>query len=269
MTVIYSQSKKEIYDLIDKVVEKYLKKAEMNPTSNSGNPFVMAIFEDFEPILHLIHGAKTSLGSEMEKIAEIITMDSWGAKNVRRKINIDVSLPENVFRVIDSIINNLSNARSLSNYKEEKAKIIEACQKPSKNLENHTYEFDMELYDEKNKHWYYLEMKGPDPNTTEVPGAKKRLLTEMAWAYYTKKYIQVDALFAIYYNNKFPAPYKNPKVLYYFDPAGGFIVHDTFWNFLGKNEATFIELVNIFREYGKKNKKRIWDGFSKLINQTK
>ncbi len=269
MTCISKQSQEKIYNLVDKVVEKYLKKAEASPSSSSGNPFVMAIFEDFEPLLHRIHGAKTSLGSEMEKIAEIVAGDAWGKENVKRKINVDVSLPENVFRTIDTIINGLSNAQKLSNYKEEKMKIIEACKNHSEKYENHTYEFDMELYDTKKQHWYYLEMKGPDPNTTEVPGAKKRLLTEMAWAYYEKKYQTVDALFAIYYNNKSPQPYKNPKVLYYFDPDGGLIVHDKFWNFLGKSDSAYNELVAVFRGYGKKNKKRIWDGFSKLINRDK
>lgn len=266
MNSISRKSKSEIYNLIDKVIDKYLKKAGENPSSNSGNPFVMAIFEDFEPLLHRIHGVKTSLGTEMEKIAEIISKEVWGNKNVRRKFNVDISLPDNVFRTIDNIINSLSNAKKLSNYNEEKLKIFEACKNPSKIFENHTYEFDMELYDEKADHWYYLEMKGPDPNTTEVPGAKKRLLAELAWAYYEGGHNNVDSLFAIYYNNKFPTPYKNPKVLYYFDPDGGLIVHDKFWNFIGRNENTFSELVGIFREYGKKNKKRIWDGFSQLIH---
>lgn len=268
MSTISTSSKKQIYGLIDRVVNKYLKKAIAGPKSNSGNPFVMAIFEDFEPLLHRIHGAKTSLGNEMEKIAEIIARDAWGENNVRRKINIDVSLPENVFRMIDNIINNLSNAKKLSNYQEEKKRILDACKSSSKVFENHTYEFDMEIYDEKHNHWYYLEMKGPDPNTTEVPGAKKRLMTEMAWAYLKNKSQDVDALFAIYYNNKFPNPYKNPKVLYYFDPDGGLIIHDKFWNFIGKNDYTFSELISIFKDYGKKNKKKIWDGFSRLINHT-
>lgn len=149
-------------------------------------------------------------------------------------MNIGIELPDNVFRTIDNIINNLSNAKKLSNYQTEKELILNACQNPSKNIERHTYEFDMELYDQKNDHWYYLEMKGPDPNTTEVPGAKKRLLTLMAWAYYQKKYQKVDALFAIYYNNVYPKPYKNPKVLYYFDPDGGLLVQEAFWNFIGK-----------------------------------
>ena len=260
-------SQKLIYGLIDRVVDRYLKKAGIEPSSNSGNPFVMAIFEDFEPLLHRIHGAKTSLGYEMEKIAEIIAKDTWGLQNVKRKLHIEVELPSNVFREIDNIINDLSNAKKLSNYQAEKNRILQACNSPSKKLEKHTYEFDMELYDAENKHWYYLEMKGPDPNTTEVPGAKKRLMTEMAWAFYKKKYKNVDSLFAIYYNNKFPKPYKNPKVLYYFDPDGGLLVNETFWNFLGKSEVTYTELLKIFRKYGKKNKKKIWDGFSRLVKE--
>lgn len=267
MASISVQSKEKIILLIDGVVRNYLKKAEEAPTRNSGNPFVMALFEDFEPLLHNIHGAKTALGGEMEKIAEIISKDGWGEKNVRRKININVVLPKNVYGVISSIVNNLSNAKKLSNYGEEKEKILEACKKPSVEKEERTYEFDMELYDEESDHWYYLEMKGPDPNTTEVPGAKSRLLTELAWAVYEKKYMKVDSLFAIYYNNKFPKPYKNPKVLYYFDPDGGLIVHDAFWNFLGKNDSTYEELFNIFKWYGKKNRKKIWEGFSKLMKK--
>lgn len=71
-----SELRKKIYLQIDKVVNNYLKKAIDTPKSNSGNPFVMAIFSDFDPLLHRIHGAKTSLGNEMEKIAELIAKDN-------------------------------------------------------------------------------------------------------------------------------------------------------------------------------------------------
>lgn len=265
MNTISKGSKEKIYRLIDGVVVKYLKRAEIILPNNAGNPFVRALFDDFEPLLHNIHGAKTSLGNEMEKIAEIIAKDSWGKDCVRRKINVIIKLPINVFRTIETITNNLSNARKLSNYSEEKNRILEACNNPIHEFETRTYQFDMELYDSRRRHWYYLEMKGPDPNTTEVPGAKVRLMTEMAWAFYENKYVNVDALFAIYYNNEFPKPYRNPKVLYYFDPDGGLLVHDEFWNFLGRSDNTFKELVAIFKEYGDINKKKIWDGFSKLI----
>lgn len=87
----------------------------------------------------------------------------------------------------------------------------------------------------------------------------------MAWAYLNKKGENIDSIFSVYYNNKFPKPYRNPKVLYYFDPDGGLLVHDKFWNFIGKDDDTYSELLRIFSEYGRKNKKRIWDGFSKLI----
>jgi hypothetical protein len=150
---------------------------------------------------------------------------------------------------------------------EDKIRTLKKWNYSFKKIEKHTYEFDMELYDTEKKHWYYLEMKGPDPNTTEVPGAKKRLMTEMAWAFYRKKYKNVDSLFAIYYNNTFPRPYKNPKVLYYFDPDGGLLVSESFWNFPGKSKTTYTELLKIFREFGKKNKKRIWDGFSRLVKE--
>ena len=110
-------------------------------------------------------------------------------------------------------------------------------------------------------------MKGPDPNTTEVPGAKKRLLVALAYGYLyvNKKSKKIDSRLAIYYNNNFPRPYRNPKVHYYFDPDGGLLIQDSFWNFIGKNEKTYGELIKLFEEYGKKNKKRIWEGFSKLI----
>jgi hypothetical protein len=58
-------------------------------------------------------------------------------------------------------------------------------------------------------------------------------------------------------------------VHYYFNPAGGTIVQivqEDFWNFLGKNTQTFNSLIKLFESYGKTNKKKIWDGFSKLID---
>lgn len=109
-----TKSKKEINILIDAVVKKYIGKAKNKPKANSGNPFIMALLKDFEPLIHRIHGLKTSLGSEMEKIAEIIAIDAWGEKNIQRKVNVNVVLPTNVFQTVDSIINNLSNAKTLS-----------------------------------------------------------------------------------------------------------------------------------------------------------
>lgn len=260
------KAKSEINILIESVVNKYLQKAKTAPKANSGNPFVMALLKDFEPLIHRIHGLKTSMGSEMEKIAEIIAIETWGKKNVQRKINVNVSLPKNVFREIDTIINNLSNAKTLSNYYNEKKVIFKACDNPSKEKEEHTYEFDLMLKNPNKAEYVFLEMKGPDPNTTEVPGAKKRLLVALALGYMKYKTKDIDSHFAIYYNNKHPNPYKNPKVHYYFDPNGGIIVHEDFWNFLGNNKSTYNDVVKLFDSYGKKHKKRIWDGFSKLIN---
>jgi len=267
MASFSAETKKSISSQIEVVINKYLKKAKVTPKANSGNPFVMAILKDFEPLLHRIHGLKTSLGGEMEKIAEIIAIDAWGRENVKRKLNVNVRLPQNVFQTIDTIINNLSNAKKLSHYNKEKELIIKACNKPSSDFEEHTYEFDLQLTNAKNNHLYYVEMKGPDPNTTEVPGAKKRLLVAMAYGFIfvLNKNGSVDCKFGIYYNNKFPKPYKNPKVHYYFDPDGGILVQESFWNFIGKDNRTYSELLSIFASYGQKNKKRIWDGFSKLI----
>ena len=102
-------TKRKINKLIAQVVDRYLEKAENKPTANSGNPFVMALLKDFEPLIHRIHGLKTSIGSQLEKIAEIIAIDAWGEKYVTRKIKVTVKLPKNVFQEVDSIINNLSN----------------------------------------------------------------------------------------------------------------------------------------------------------------
>lgn len=266
MAAISVKARKEITKQIDLVVKKYLQKAIDSNSANSGNPFVLALLRDFEPLLHRIHGLKTSLGNEMEKIAEIIAIESWGKENVKRKKKFDVTLPLNVFQKIDSIMSGLSNVKFHSNYVREKSEILKALEKPSKKNQTHKYEYDLMLHDQTKKHYYYVEMKGPDPNTTEVPGAKRRMLALLAYGLLTFKTKKVDSVIGIYYNNKHPKPYKNPKMLNYFDPAGDMKVHVEFWNFLGKNNNTYSELLNLFEIYGKKNKKKIWDGFSKLID---
>jgi len=265
MTALSKKAKYQITAQIENVVNKYISKAENKPRANSANPFVMALLKDFEPLIHRIHGMKTSLGSEMEKIAEIIAVESWGSENVRRNFKMKVELPSNVFQAIDVIVNDLSNSKTLSHYETEKKKILNSIDHPSEKMLSHTYEFDLELKDEVKKEIFCLEMKGPDPNTTEVPGAKRRLLTSLALNAITYPNFNTDCMLAIYYNNKFPRIYKNPKVFSCFSPERGIIVHDSFWNFLGKNPNTFNELVNLFEEFGLKNKKRIWNGFSKLI----
>ena len=129
MKSISDEATKKINNLIETVVNKYLERAKNKPRANSGNPFVMALLKDFDPLIHRIHGLKTSMGSEMEKIAEIIAVDAWGKDNVLRKFNENVSLPENVFQEIDAIINDLSNAKVLSNYTNEKQRIFNALKK--------------------------------------------------------------------------------------------------------------------------------------------
>lgn len=267
--VISKIAQNQIYKLVDAIVTIYITRASENSTSSSGNPFVEALLSDFEPLLHRIHGLKTSLGNEMEKIAEIIAIDAWGAENVTRKIKRDVVVPTNVMQAIDSIVVDLSNAKKLSNYKNEVEKVIAECKNPSPDTFSARLEFDLELRDPKNNHIYFLEMKGPDPNTTEVPGAKRRLLTELAWGAFNTEYKYISSIFAIYYSNVYPKPYKNPKVLGYFDPDGGVLVHDKFWNFIGENDNTYEELVKIFKRYGEENKERIWNEFSKLIKRSK
>lgn len=266
MSALSSKTKKQITNQINLLVDKYLQKASDKPSDNSGNPFAMAILKDFEPLVHRIHGFKGSMGNEMEKIAEIIALEAWGTHNIQRKSKLIIKLPRNVFQKIDSILSDLSNVKVHPNYKNEKNEILKACNKPSKTFQEHTYQFDLKLYDATKKHHYFLEMKGPDPNTTEVPGAKRRLLTLLALGLFEHKTKNVDSFIGIYYNNMFPKPYKNAKVLYYFDPAGDMKVHEAFWNFIGKSNATYSELLHLFESYGKKNKKKIWDGFSKLIN---
>ena len=163
-------------------------------------------------------------------------------------------------------MSNLTNVKNHPNYSSEKKTIVSAIKKSSKRTQEHKYEFDLKLYDTSQKQFYYIEMKGPDPNTTEVPGAKRRLLTALAFGIIKHKTTKVDMALGVYYNNKSPKPYKNPKVLNYFDPAGDIKVHEAFWNFIGKNNSTYSELLKLFENYGKRNKKKIWDGFSKLID---
>ena len=266
MLAISIEAQKKITNLISVVVDKYLQKATDSPSSNSGNPFVMAILRDFEPLVHRIHGLKGSIGSEMEKIAEIIAIDAWGKSNVHRKSKVVVKLPINVFQTIDTIMSNLTNVKNHPNNVNEKKLIIAEINNPSMQTQEHKYEFDLSIYDiEKNQH-FYIEMKGPDPNTTEVHGAKRRLLTALASGIINHGTEKVEIALGFYYNNTYPKPYKNPKVLNYFDPAGDMKVHESFWNFLGRNDSTYIELLKLFEKYGKTNKEKIWDGFSKLIN---
>jgi|JI8StandDraft_1071087.scaffolds.fasta_scaffold35879_3 hypothetical protein len=265
MPAISSTAKKKITEQISIVVEDYLQRSNDSPAANSGNPFVIAILKDFEPLLHRLHGLKGSMGNQMEKIAEIIAIEAWGKDNVERNVRVDISLPINVFQEINSIMNNLSDVKCHPRYQEEKEKILNACLRPSLKKEIHTYEYDLILFDSSKRNYYCIELKGPDPNTTEVPGAKTRLLTSIAFLYFKYKSKKVDSFIGIYYNNKFPKPYNNPKILNYFDPANDMKVHSDFWNFLGKNKNTYNELLELFETYGKKNKQRIWDGFSKLV----
>lgn len=261
---ISKKAREQIKQLIDEVVQSYLAKAKSDPKKNSGNPFTTSLLKDFEPITHRVHGLRTSLGGQLEKIAEIIAIDVWGTSNVKRKTNRNVRLPANVFKIINDIVSNLNNNQSSSDYDEELKKIIDASKKPSSTYEEQTYEFDLEIGDPENSHYYLLEMKGPDPNTTEVPGAKRRLLIEFAWGLFNCNEKNIDTYLAIYYNNVFPKEYANPKVMYYFE-SKGLLVHDAFWNFIGKDDNTFNQLVEIFEQYGKEKNEEIWKAFSALI----
>lgn len=266
MPALKYSSVKKIKLLLDDLLNNHIGRALINPNNHSGNPFVLALFKQFEPLIHRIHGMKTSLGNQLEKIAEIIALQSVSEEYVQRNLNVNITLPRNVFAEIDRIINELSNAQNLSDYQREKDLVILACRNPSAESESHTYEFDLIITNPNTNHKVIIEMKGPDPNTTEVPGAKKRLLVGLAWLY-LQGHRNIDCKLGIYYNNKNPRPYRNAKVLAYFNPNGGILTQENFWNFLGSNDNIYPELIRFFNLYGEKNKRRILDSFQNLIQE--
>src|SRR5258708_2245612 len=137
MPAIPLKAKRKITKLIEGVVDRYLIKAQSNPKSNSGNPFVLAMLKDFEPLLHNIHGLKTSLGGELEKIAEMIAVEAWGEKNVFRKQKITVKLPQRTFQKIDSILSDLTNVKVHPNYKNEKKAVLKTLVQRTNRFQEH------------------------------------------------------------------------------------------------------------------------------------
>ena len=265
MSSISDSATKAITNLIDSKVNDYLGRAKASPKANSGNPFVKTLMKDFDPLVHRIHGLKTAMGNQLEKIAEILAVSGWGPGNVIHNDRVNITLPSNVFQTIDTILNLLSESKNIPDYPAEKQQLIEAIKNPSPTSETHRYEFDLSIYDPEANHKYYIEMKGADPNTTEIPGAKKRLLSLMCHAFVNENVKDADCILAIYYNNQFPNEYSNPKVKGIFDLHDGVFVQEDFWNFLGKDNHTYTDLLEIFETYGDQNKQRILEGFSALL----
>lgn len=243
---INKRQTEQIETLLVSMIEKKLKRY---ARETSSMPFLLRLVQDSRKVAaySFMHSIATSLGMSIyEEVSQILAESD--CEECFRKYDLGGALSRNQKSVISNIIRELRNGEIQPDYDRDMRLILNASPengKPQK--EGRIADFHMLRKGVE----YFFEIKTVKPNIDVFTKSKTKLLEWIA-----RRRKPVRTILAFPYNPYYPKPYERFTEQNLMQKGIDFFVGDEYWDFLaGKN--TFIELLEIFDNIGKKWKNRI------------
>ncbi len=241
-----TQQKQEILNLLNDTLKNKLKKYKRE---SSYMPFLSKLIQDEEKVAaySFIHSISTSLGMSIyEEVSKIIAKPS--AQEVERNVNVGGTLSATQKQVIGKIVNELREGERSVNHQQETKEVLEANNSNGKSQKDNRI---ADFYMKRNDKEYYFEIKTVKPNIDVFTKSKQKLLEWVA-----RKQQPIQAILAFPYNPYYPEPYSRFTEQGVVEHGTEFLIAEEYWDFLG-GKGTFVELLKIFDEVGKKFKEEI------------
>ncbi len=193
-----------------------------------------------------IHSLNTTFGiSIFEPIASAIATDRFPVAEIHQHSSTQISTEAQ--RVIQNIMDNLSNATQEPNKRSEIELIRAVCRKGDIRNVRPTM-VDLKIIDDAGQ-IYLIDLKTAKPNTGEFKGYKRTLLEWVAITLYDNPDASVHTLLAIPYNPYAPAPYARWTMRGMIDLDHELKIAEEFWDFLG-GDGTYHDLLDLFKQVG-------------------
>ena len=212
-------------------------------------PFLVRLIQDSRKVAaySFIHSIATSLGMSIyEKVSMILVEDN--CEECFRKYDLGGVISKEQKSVIDNIILELRNKERKPDYENDMQFVLDASSKDGKQQKEGKV---VDFYMVRNGVEYLFEIKTVKPNIDIFTKSKTKLLEWIA-----RRRKPIRAILAFPYNPYFPKPYKRFTEQNLMQVGTDFLVGEDYWNFLG-GENTFVSLLNVFNNVGKKWKDEI------------
>ena len=256
--------REEIYDLVrSKLISKIIN---YSPESEH-KPFFTSIFSDARIVsASLVHSFYTSFGMSLyEQIALIIARGAGYRAERQYILKGDIDLRTS--QLIDEMWEHAKSEGSYSKlYEIEK---IRNSIYPARDIQQHSdsiIDVFLEIPSDPHPIEYYIDVKTVKPNKENFQSFKRKLLRWIGYRLSVERGANVHSCIAIPYNPYHPNPYLQSMrggVGKSLDGEYDILVQDGFWNLVGGNETTYIELLGIFEDVGREISQLIDERFGR------
>lgn len=259
-----SSTKEEIKQLVKNTI---LRKFKNYAAETEHKPFFQALFSDREIVTgSLIQSLYTVFGMSIYEQIAVILAKSAGFHAERQYSLLGKIDPETEHK-IDTYWNNLKT--SLKEKKDVKSNKIDEIEmirdniKPGYPLVDGDSTVDVYIKKPTGEE-YYIDITTVKNNLKGFEVLKLKMLRWVGLRLSTDINADVSTLIAIPYNPYYPAPYMesrwNATIL---DGDNDILIQEEFWNFVGDNENTYNDLIEIFKEVGLEIEDEIKEFFKK------
>jgi len=255
MSLLESQ-KDTISKLLNKKIESKLNKYGRETTSM---PFLARLIQDNEKIAaySFIHSLATTLGMSIyEDVSVIIASET--SDECFRNYGVGGVISKQQKTAINKITTDLRNGSRTANISKEIEEVLAASPTGGRfQKSGNIADFFMRRGNEE----FYFEIKTVKPNIDIFEKSKTKLLEWIA-----KKRKAVKVVLAFPYNPYHPKPYSRFTEVGMMDHPRDFLIGEEYWDFLG-GKNTFVELLDVFEDVGKKCKTKLQDKFKQVAKE--
>lgn len=198
----------------------------------------------------------TGFGGLYEKMAYLIGADAWGKAEMQYVRKLDISEPQS--QHIQEILSGLERKRASDsvrrrpNWETETSQLRNLSEGKEKVVEVNS---DLYLFDREANQQAFIELKAPKPNKDQSKVSKEKMLKVYCGTYDGD--VDTDILFALPFN-----PWGERKAYAHSFPMSYFDMHNSpavlmgkeFWNYVGRSENTWTELMELVEDIGKETR---------------
>ncbi len=215
--------------------------------------------KDRMALFSFIHSINTNFGTSIfEPVA--IALASANFTSAESQQIAGTLISSEAHKVIQTIMDNLSTAKTFPHKPDEISTIRAVCQVGEMRTVKLT-KVDIKLMNNEDN-IYLIDIKTAKPNAGGFKEFKRTLLEWIAATLAVNPEANVQSYIAIPYNPYEPQPYNRWTMRGMLDLENELMVADEFWDFLG-GKGAYIDLLNIFERIGVELRHEIDDYFTR------
>ena len=254
--MLSSQQRSNIQNIIIKAIRNKL--ATYSPESAHMPFHTRLLGHDRMALYRFIHSLNTAFGSSIfEPVAKTIAENYYPEVSLQKRIGNIITVKAET--EITTIINALTTASLLPNYKSEFKRIHKVCREGQ---EQKVKLPKADLFLRDNSKVYLIDIKTTKPNISDFQKHKSTMLRWIAATLYQDTKQIVETIIAMPYNPYYPQPYNRWTLRGMLDLRHQLMVGEDFWNFLAGGKLVFPDLLACFEAAGQQLHTEISEYFS-------